>query len=313
MKSFRRTLRVSVIAVCLVAVAWGEAVGREDLASVVILSSGDSTPYREVVEGFQRYLEQHRTSDAVDVYTLSDGDRDQALDRIRRAPPSVLLTLGSPAKTLALTEVPDVPLVATMLVSMKEIRGASNATGVSLEFPLETSLTWLRRILPGRDSVGVLYDPTLNEQTVDVAETLASGLHLKFESEIVATPRDLRSAMDQLGRRVEVIWGIPDATVLSRQTAQQVLLFSFRQKIPFVGLSAEWVKAGALYALERDYQDLGAQAGGLAVKILRGTPPRALPPQTPRTVLYDINLKTAQHLKVTLPADVIDGARVVIQ
>ena len=161
--------------------------------------------------------------------------------------------------------------------------------------------------------MGVLYDPTLNEQTVDVAETLASGLHLKFESEIVATPRDLRSAMDQLGRRVEVIWGIPDATVLSRQTAQQVLLFSFRQKIPFVGLSAEWVKAGALYALERDYQDLGAQAGGLAVKTLRGTPPRALPPQTPRTVLYDINLKTAQQLKITLPADVIDGARVSIQ
>ena len=73
-----------------------------------------------------------------------------------------------------------------------------------------------------------------------------------------------------------------------------MLLFSFRQQIPFVGLSDEWVKAGALYALERDYPDLGAQAGGLAVKILGETPPRALPPQTPRTILYDINLKTAQ-------------------
>ena len=87
MKSLRRMLRVSVIAVSLVAVAWGEVVGREDIASVVILSSGDSTPYREVVKGFQRYVEQHRPSARVDLYTLSDGDRDQALDRIRRAPP----------------------------------------------------------------------------------------------------------------------------------------------------------------------------------------------------------------------------------
>ena len=86
-KSLRRMLRVSVRAVSLVAVAWGEVVGREDIASVVILSSGDSTPYREVVKGFQRYVEQHRPSARVDLYTLSDGDRDQALDRIRRAPP----------------------------------------------------------------------------------------------------------------------------------------------------------------------------------------------------------------------------------
>jgi putative ABC transport system substrate-binding protein len=286
-----------VIAVALITVAWGEAVGREDLASVVILSSGNSTPYREVMEGFQRYLEQHHPSAVGDVYTLSDGDRDKALDRLRRDPPSVLLTLGSQPANLALTEVPNVPLVAAMIVGMAAIRQAPNATGVSLEFPLETSLTWLRRILPDTRSVGVLYDPTLNEQTVDAAERLASSLHLSLESEVVATPRDLRSAMDQLGRRVDVFWGIPDATVLSPQTARQVLLFSFRQQIPLVGLSAEWVKAGALYALERDYRDVGAQAGGLAVKILRGTPPRALPPQTPRTVLYDINLKTAQRLR----------------
>ena len=313
MTSLRRMSRVCVIAVALITVAWGEAVGREDLASVVILSSGNSTPYREVVEGFQRYLEQHHRGALGDVYTLSDGDRDKALDRLRRDPPSVLLTLGSPATNLALTEVPNVPLVAAMLMGMGAVRQAPNATGVSLEFPLETSLTWLRRILPDSRFVGVLYDPTLNEQTVDAAERFASGLQLSLESEVVATPRDLRSAMDQLGRRADVLWGIPDATVLSPQTARQVLLFSFRQKIPMVGLSAEWVKAGALYALERDYPDMGAQAGGLAVKILRGTPPRALPPQTPRLVLYDINLKTAKQLKIALPADVIDGARVTIQ
>jgi len=84
-------LRACVIAVALITVAWGEAVGREDLASVVILSSGNSTPYREVMEGFQRYLEQHHPSAVGDVYTLSDGDRDKALDRLRRDPP-----LGAP-------------------------------------------------------------------------------------------------------------------------------------------------------------------------------------------------------------------------
>jgi len=80
-------LRACVIAVALITVAWGEAVGREDLASVVILSSGNSTPYREVREGFQRYLEQHHPSAVGYVYTRSGGDRDKALDRLRRDPP----------------------------------------------------------------------------------------------------------------------------------------------------------------------------------------------------------------------------------
>ena len=119
--------------------------------------------------------------------------------------------------------------------------------------------------------------------------------------------------MEQLERRADVLWGIPDQTVLSAQTAEQVLLFSFRKRIPFVGLSAEWVKAGALYALERDYRDVGKQCGGLVVKILGGTPPSALSPQTPRTVFYDVNLRTAERLQITLSDEILADAREVIR
>ncbi|MCD6581287.1 MAG: hypothetical protein J7K90_05755 [Desulfuromusa sp.] len=56
--------------------------------------------------------------------------------------------------------------------------------------------------------------------------------------------------------------------VLNPKTAKNILLFSFRNKIPFIGLSNAWVKAGALYALERDYDDIGQQSAEQCVQVL---------------------------------------------
>jgi putative ABC transport system substrate-binding protein len=305
------TLGASIVALALM--LGDTIVGQEDRASIVILASGDSMPFQETAEGFQDYLAQDRPAAAVTVYTLSDDTRTSVLGRITHEPPSVLVTLGTAATTFALTQVEGIPIVAAMLLDMGPVTRAPHATGVSLEFSVETSLMWLTRILPGYEAVGVLYDPTQNQQTVDTASAVGSRLELELVTERVATPRDLRAAMDQLARRTDVVWGIPDQTVLSPQTAQQILLFSFRHRIPFVGLSSEWVKAGALYALDRDYGDLGAQAGALVAKILGGTSPDALPPETPRTVVYDVNARTAEQLQITLSAEVLEGARTVVR
>jgi putative ABC transport system substrate-binding protein len=59
---------------------------------------------------------------------------------------------------------------------------------------------------------------------------------------------------------------------------------------------------------ERDYFDVGAQCGELAGKIVDGTPARLLPPVSPRKVIYMLNLKTAKHMKLDLPPNMIAGA-----
>jgi putative ABC transport system substrate-binding protein len=85
-------------------------------------------------------------------------------------------------------------------------------------------------------------------------------------------------------------------------------LFSFRNRMPFSGLSASWVKAGALYALDRDYEDLGAQCAEMALKVLDGKHAGSIPPARPRKVRYVLNLRTAEHLKLNLPSELVDGA-----
>jgi putative ABC transport system substrate-binding protein len=111
--------------------------------------------------------------------------------------------------------------------------------------------------------------------------------------------------------RTEALWGIADSMVLNAQTGKQILLTSFRSQIPFIGPSEPWAKAGALYALDRDYFDLGQQAGEIALRILKGEKPQKIPLEPPRRILYYVNRKTAEHMRIEIPENVLKAASAV--
>ena len=46
----------------------------------------------------------------------------------------------------------------------------------------------------------------------------------------------------------------------------------------------------------------------MALDVLDGKKASAIPPERPRKVVYVLNLKTAEHLKLSLPEDLVDGA-----
>jgi len=173
--------------------------------------------------------------------------------------------------------------------------------------------TAMHKLMPEIKIVGVLYNPQENQAKVDAAVQAAKKEGLTLLPKEVGTPRALPDALESLAKRVDLLWGINDQMVLSPQTAEAVLLFSFRRAVPFVGLSSSWVKAGALYSLDRNYSDLGAQCGELALKILNGAKPGALPPVPPRKVLYSLNLKTADHMKLDIPQSIIEEAQSVFR
>jgi putative ABC transport system substrate-binding protein len=161
--------------------------------------------------------------------------------------------------------------------------------------------------------VGVLFNPRENQDKVSAASKVAKGTGLTLVPKSVETPRALPDALDDVSRTIDVLWGIPDSVVMTPQTAEPILLSTLKSKIPFVGLSTSWVKAGALYALDRDYVDIGLQSGELAGKLLNGTSANSIPHAYPRKVAYVLNLKTANLINLDLPQDLIRGALQVFQ
>lgn len=281
---------------------------------VVIVLSQESSPYVDMVQGFRTSLAGAGMQVQIEIHNLK-GNSEHAPNVLRpfkNEPPTMFLTAGSLATQAVLAEHEEVPVIASLTAHLEKFK-KGNLTGVGLEFSLESQFDVMRRILPELATVGVLYSPKENQETIDTASKFAKKMGVKLVAKPVDTPRELPDALESLANNIDLLWGITDQVVVSPQTAEPILLFSFRNKIPFAGLSTPWVKAGSFYALERDYGDIGNQCAEIVVKILNKTAPGTIQVVPPRKVLFSINLKTARTMHLKLSQQIISGASQVFQ
>ena len=306
---------------CWLAIGWLLCLGHQPVPAVaaspkvVIVLSQESSPYADMVQGFRTALAGAGVQVEIETHNLK-GNSAYASDVLRlfkNKPPTMFLTVGSLATQAVLAEHEEVPVIASLTAHLEKLRKKGNLTGVGLEFSLESQFDVMRRILPELATIGVLYSPKENQETIDSALNLAKKIGVKLVPKPVDAPRNIPDALESLVNNVDLLWGITDQVVVSPQTAEPILLFSFRNKIPFAGLSTPWVKAGSLYALERDYGDIGNQCADIAGKILNKTAPRTIQVVPPRKVLFSINQKTARAMNIELSQQIISGASQVFQ
>ena len=131
---------------------------------------------------------------------------------------------------------------------------------------------------------------------------------LALEAVEISSPNELPVALQELSNKIDILWGINDRIALNTKTAKRILLFSYRNRIPFIGLSTTWVKSGAIYSLDRDYTYLGIQCGEIAFKVLSGVNVNSIPVTSPRKIIYTINLKTAEHMKINFKDEIVSNA-----
>lgn len=274
---------------------------------VVIVSMQDAPAYRLTEQSFVASLSSVQNVEILSAFSAEE------LRQIQTREPAMIVALGSAAVQKSQETFGDRPLLATMVVSTSPLDGVKQATAVVLSSSPKVQLEWHRKMLPGAKRVGILYDPVESLAWVEEAQAVAGGLGLEIVAIPVETPQQIPPALNALARQADSILGIPDRTVYSRSTAKAILLFSFRNRIPFVGMSGAWVKAGALYGLDWDYAGLGKQCAGIASKILGGTRATAFGPQQPETLVYQVNLKTAKQMKLDFSSELIDGASRVYQ
>ena len=275
---------------------------------MVAISSYDTPPFRQTLDAIHRYLAQNGVAAAETHFLAGDSARaGQAFARAGGAGEILFLTLGTPAVRAVLAHSVSSTMVSCMVLSADLLRDAPNATGVVMEFPLETQLAAMRRVLPKARTVGVLYNPEENKLKVEAAARMARKFGLTLYAREVSAPRNLPDALERVLSQADALWGLPDQTVLAPETARAILLASFRARVPFIGLSDAWVKAGAIYALEWDYDDLGQQCAATALRVLQGARPKSLAPAAPRKFVYSINARTANHMNIEIPRELLQG------
>jgi len=201
------------------------------------------------------------------------------------------------------------PVDSGLAADMKS--SGSNLAGASLDIPSGIQFEYIKKIAPRVKKIGVIYSEAETGLVVAGAKEVARRLGLELVTGEIKTPAELPHALRTLIKEVDFLWSVADSNVLTKETIKEILIATLRERLPFMGLSPAFVRAGALAALYADNSDIGRQAAIAAKKTLQGKKPSDLSIAVPEKIKLILNVNTINLLGIDVPKAVYDSAEVV--
>jgi putative ABC transport system substrate-binding protein len=287
------------------------------LQKIAVFKSRDVLPYNEAASGFRKSLEEKGITPELTVYDMHGSEEEGAriCEEIKSRNPALVLTLGSEATRAAQVKINTVPIIFTVVLDPLASgfvenmqKPGSNLTGVAMEIPPCTQFRTLKEIMPGARRIGFIFDEDKLTKVAQMAKEAAEKLNLELVTFPIHSQQELPRVLRNIPGRVDVLWTVVDSTVYTKNSLKYILLFALRNKMPVIGYSRSMVKAGALFTLVCDYEDLGKQAGEMAFRVLKGEKPEEIPVEPPRKELLIINQIVADRIGFDIPDEAIKKA-----
>jgi len=256
------------------------------------LVSSEAEPYAAVATAFEEAFVQERKTDSL--VKLQPGEPLASAD--------VVVALGSSSADQLLDA--ESPLVHCMTLGAPDGEAA-----LVLEHPMEEQLKLIQKVLPRSTRLGVVYSNEHSARIVERARGLVAAHGLELVEVRIDSPAGLTKALKGLANRIDALWGVPDTSLYNPATSKAVLLFSFRHQVPFIGLSEEWVKAGATMGPSFDYEAIGRQCARMAGELLDGTPANEIGSRAPSVMPYTLNRHSIEQLNLSVASSVLDEAQ----
>lgn len=195
--------------------------------------------------------------------------------------------------------------VLSLLVPHAAMRALNdNGVGDSAVYLDQTparSLAFIRLLMPNVKRVGIIVsDEAAAGLGVFGAE--AARARLELVTSTVREQQEVAGALQTLLPQIDVLLLVPDSLVVNEGSVRQILMASYRRRVPVIGFSRGLTNAGAVASLVSSLDDMGRQ-GGLLARLWNpvvGTLPAAR-----YTGQFDMtfNRQVARSLDITLPLD----------
>jgi putative tryptophan/tyrosine transport system substrate-binding protein len=262
--------------------------GQSTFDAAVLFRSG-SDVYDQAVAGIREALA--RAPYRIDYIDLARNQPDFAAGQ-----PRLVTTVGIGAweqfksKAFAAQSLPALVLRQDLKTEPARPGGA-----VFLDVPLVTVAENLRHVFPGRSRLGLIHRPAWPPPE---PATLAKLKQLGFELRLVecSGPEKLLAAFASLKGEVDFVITEPDSGLYNSATVKPLVLASLEQRLPIIGFSAAFVRAGTLAGIYPDFYELGRQTGEMMIRILDGKSPRG--DEEVRKVVVAVNQRISRLIGV---------------
>ncbi|MBP6007699.1 MAG: hypothetical protein KA740_08365 [Rhodoferax sp.] len=270
---------------------------------VVMVSSESGTAYTTAIDVLTQALEAGGTPrDAIAHWSVAEWR-----DKRHLAMPRIYVALGTQAAAALAESQTGAPVLAALLprLSFERIlrqngrKASKQLSAIFLDQPLSRQVALIRAALPQAKRVGVLWGPE-SKAKGPLLRSLAeiNGLQLveaEFKPETGGFP-DLRPVL----ATSDVFLAMADPQVFNSGTIQNLLLATFRAKLPMVAFSPAYVRAGAWLSLHVMPEQVGLQIAPWVHEVLQG---RSLPDQPLESNDFEVSVNEHVGRSLNLKAD----------
>src|SRR5579872_5339677 len=282
---------------------YSQAESRTDSPSVTIVAAPAVEAHRAAIEGIRQGFAKSSVEIRVVDLSASQNDRSGA-DRFAAPGTRVIIAIGTEALQLVAAQRSEVPVISTMVLRNKA--GAQPPTlklaaTIVLDVPVQVLLARLKQVFPGKTRLGIIRNPSSGGPTAAAIESHAQ--QLGFTVRVVDCPgaEQLLAAFLTLKGQVDFVWCLPDGVLYNSATIKPLILASIENRLPLIGFSESFARAGAAVGVYPDFRDVGQQTGETALQIVSGQTIWAL--EGPRKVKLALNQSVLRliGLRYTLP------------
>jgi len=287
---------------------------------VAIANFGEHPALRAGIDGFRAELRREGLVEGRDVaYDDQHINFDrtlipQLLTNAQSKRPALILAVTTPVAQSSIRVVTDKsipivfmsvvdPVVAQIVPSWQA--GSATHTGATLYPDYNPSLAFVKQLLPSARRIGVPFNPGEDNDKTNMAEmrTAAAKAGLEVVEVGIDSPNDIAQRLQSLKDKVDVLFIIQSNLL---QTSLPVIAATAqRMGVPAINTLDTPVRNHSFLAAHAmSYERMGAAAGKIAARILRGEKPSAIAPWRPGPPDYAtvISRKQAEQWKVAVPA-----------
>ncbi|MCB4792815.1 MAG: ABC transporter substrate-binding protein [Elusimicrobia bacterium] len=269
--------------------------------SVSVIFSSDEKPYQEAWEGFKKYFDEKKIALLSFEHHLKEEPPELICSKISREKSDIVLAIGTRALNLAKEKIKNIPVVFSMSLEDEKDTG-QNIAGVSINISPKIKLEKAVKIFPGTKKIGFIYSTKESGEYKKISET-CTELGLELISKEVSSVKDFPRALKELSWQIDCFLMVPDSSIYFAESVKYLLSDSFEKRYMVIGLSSPYTKAGALFSLDCDFNDIGRQSGEIALKIAEGEKPGTIPLAFPRKTRLSLNLIAAKKIGIKLSGD----------
>ncbi len=251
-------------------------------------------PCTEAVEGFRLRLAGGEVSlDLLDVG--GPAFAAEVMQELARKP-AVIVAVGSEAIRAVLSHEPPVKTVSTMTLEADHAAESGRVSaGVYLDIPIRTLVAELRGLFPGKPRVGVIRNPRRGDPSGTQIRSQGAEMN-SVQIADCATPDELLPVFLALRKKVDFVICLPDGALYNGATVRPLIMASLEHRLPIVGFSPAFLRAGAAVAVYPDYRGIGQQTADLVRRCLEAGECTSW--ESPRKVDVAVNAKVLRMLGI---------------